>query len=427
MTNRALLLGLLVVAVGINYIDRGTLSVAAPALGQSFSLSATQMGWLFSGFFWTYALSQIPAGWVVDRFPLKPVYALSFLLWSTATVGCGLVGSFGALLAMRLLLGLGESIAFPATSVLLARGFPEEQRGRANALVDVASKVGPALSTMIGGWLVAEYGWRTLFISVGAFGLLWIVPWLKFTPHQAAAAADQTSGPGLIEMLRRREVWGTSFAMFCFGYAWSFLLSWLPWFLVNERGFSLKEMAFYGSFPFWAMAASSLGAGWTSDWWLRRHRGVPQVRRCFIITGLVLCSVFLLPAVFIKERFVCLALLVAASIGLGLFSSNNWAATQTLAGAQTAGKWTGVQNAIGNAGGILSPIIAGWLVDVTRSFLIVFCVTSVMLILAAIMYYLLVRRVAPLDWADDLVKRNIGATVVVLPVLLMFVTYGNFF
>ena len=148
------LLALLVVSVVINYLDRGALSVAAPRISRELSLSPTQMGVLFSAFFWSYATFQLVAGWLVDRYPLRWVYAGAFLIWSLATAAVGMVESLGALLGARLLLGVGESVAYPASSKILVRCFPEGRRGLANALVDAGSKVGPGLSTLLGGLAV---------------------------------------------------------------------------------------------------------------------------------------------------------------------------------------------------------------------------------------------------------------------------------
>jgi len=141
--------------------------VAAPAMTREFALNPSQLGWLLSAFFWTYALLQIGAGWLVDRFSAKWVYGSAFLVWSLATALTGFVTSFQALLWVRLLLGIGESANYPACASILARSFPEDQRGFANGLVDAGSKIGPALSVLIGGLLVDHYGWRVLFVAVG--------------------------------------------------------------------------------------------------------------------------------------------------------------------------------------------------------------------------------------------------------------------
>jgi len=149
-------LALLVISIGVNYIDRGTLAVASPFLIAELHLTKTQLGTLFSTFFWTYALFQLAAGWLVDRYDVRYVLGGGFLIWSTATLFTGLASSFAAIFALRLLLGMGESVAYPSYSRILAGSFPERHRGTANALIDAGSKCGPALGVLIGGLVVGH-------------------------------------------------------------------------------------------------------------------------------------------------------------------------------------------------------------------------------------------------------------------------------
>src|SRR5579872_1824757 len=154
---------LLAISVLINYVDRGTLAIAAPLLKEDLHLSPSQLGILLSAFFWTYAPFQIVSGWFVDRFEVTWVLAGGFLLWSVATAATGLVHGFAVLFVLRLILGIGESVAYPSYSKILARDFAEHHRGLANALIDAGSKCGPAIGTLLGGVLMAAYGWRPFF------------------------------------------------------------------------------------------------------------------------------------------------------------------------------------------------------------------------------------------------------------------------
>jgi len=208
----------------------------------------------------------------------------------------------------------------------------------------------------------------------------------------------------MFEILSRRETWGTSLGMFALGYVWIFLLTWLPTYLVNERGYSMKQMAVFGSLPYWGMAATSLVGGWSSDRWIAGGHSPTFVRKTFAVAGLILCAALLLPAAFVADPSLAMALLIASCVSLGLFTSNVWAITQTLAGAEAAGKWTGIQNFIGNLGGVLSPIVAGLLVQKTNSFFLAFAASSAVLVLGAISYLTLVPRVEPLDWTSGSVQ-----------------------
>lgn len=398
----AALLALLVLAIGINYVDRGSLSVAKTEVSAEFDLDPVRMGLLFSAFFWSYALFQIAAGWLVDRFDVKWVYAAGFLLWSLATLATGFVEGFAALLVLRLLLGVGESVAYPATSRFVVENFAEHRRGLTNALVDAASKVGPALSMMVGGLVVAEWGWRALFLVVGAGSLLWLVPWLAVAPSGRARPEDGDAAGrarvGFGDLLARREVWGTSLGFFCLGYAWYFLVSWLPAYLEEERGFSKSSMALLGSLPFWAMAVTAILGGWLSDRRIAAGADPTAVRKGFMIAGFLFCAAFLWAAAAARDAAACVGFLTVACASLGLYTSNAWAVTQTLAGPAAAGRWSGVQNCVGNLGGVASPALTGWIVRETGSYSLAFAAASLALAAGAFAYLLLIRRVAPLAW-----------------------------
>ena len=255
------------------------------------------MGLLFSAFFWSYSVFQLAAGWLVDRYDVKHVFSAGFLLWCLATASVGLITGFGWLLCARVMLGIGESVAYPAYSRILARDFPENRRGLANALVDAGSKIGPALSTLGGrasrqplrlARLVRRHGNRGITVAV-AVGLS-----RAFRPDARLSFGNPEQPIRMVEILRRREAWGTYLGMFCLGYVWYFLISWLPSYLVTARGLSMQSMAVLGSLPFWAMAATSVLGGWFSDRLIRRGASVTRVRKTFVTGGLLLCCVTLL-------------------------------------------------------------------------------------------------------------------------------------
>jgi MFS family permease len=279
------------------------------------------------------------------------------------------------------------------------RLFPPERRGLPNALVDVGTKVGPALSIYLGGMLLQDYGWRALFIGVGLGSLLWLLPWTWSMPADPARSGERRAGGlGMAEILCRREVWGTSLGMFALGYVWIFLITWLPSYLVRERNYTLQQMAVLGSLPFWGMAVASLAGGWASDLWIARGGTPTRVRKTFAVTGLLLCAGLMLPAALVADSGFASGFLIAACVSLGIFTSNVWAITQTLAGPEAAGKWTGIQNFIGNLGGVISPIIAGFVVEQTGSFFLAFAAAAVILVLGAGCYLFLVPRVEPIVW-----------------------------
>ncbi len=396
------ILVLLVLSVVVNYLDRGALSVSAPLVARDLQLSPTELGLLFSVFFWSYSVFQLAAGWLADRYPVKWVFAGGYLLWSLATAAIGIAATLPALLTMRLLLGIGESVAYPAYSRIVVREFPDESRGFANAVIDAGSKIGPGLSTLAGGLLAERFGWRALFVGLGLAGLLWLVPWFAAVPEAAEASEQkQAAGPGMFQILGRRETWGTSLGMFALGYVWYFLLSWLPSYLVEERGFSMSSMAVLGSIPFWGMAAATLAGGWTSDRWIAAGGNLSRVRKTYAAGGLLLCAATLLPAGLVRNTSLSVALITAACLFLGLFTSNVWAITQTLAGPLAAGRWTGIQNAIGNLGGVASPLVTGWIVAETGSFLLAFATAAAVLVAGAVIYMTMIGKVHTLSWTGE--------------------------
>ena len=395
-------LSLLVLSVCINYIDRGNLSVAAPFLAHDLQLNKTQLGKLFSSFFWTYAAFQVVAGWLVDRYDVRWVYGIGFLIWSLATSLTGLAESFAAIFALRLLLGMGEAVAYPSYSRIIACSFPERHRGTANALVDAGSKCGPALGMLIGGLVIGHYGWRALFVVLGLGSLLWLLPWSIWGPHPSTVelSKDRPS-PGILEILRKRDSWGTFLELFCVNYAWYFLITWLPSYLVLERHFSTGMMAVLGSMPFWGIAISSTAGGWASDLWIARGGSPTRVRKTFSAGGMLITAMLILPAAMVRDPMVCMALLIAASLSFGLFTSNIWAITQTLAGPEAAGKWTGWQNMFGNFAGIAAPWITGRIVDVTGEFLLAFVGVFVALVVGAAAVLIIIGDVKPIRWRES--------------------------
>jgi MFS family permease len=392
------LVGLLSVSVLINYVDRGNLSVAAPVLARELSVPPAQLGLLFSAFFWTYSIGQIPAGWLVDRFSVNRLYAAAYLLWCLATLLTGFAHTIAALLVLRLLLGLGESVVYPACSQLLVRNFSEQERGRANSLIDVGTKAGPALGTLVGGLVVAYWGWRMLFVAAGVAGLSWLVPWHLWAERSSEILRQSSeAGPSMLQIIGRRDALGTSLGLFCYGYVWYFLLSWLPSYLVMERHFSIRAMAFFGALPFCASGLSALVCGWASDRLIAGGLSVTRVRKGFVVTGLLVCTL-LLQAAMVRSVPFAMVLLTVACCAMGLFSSNVWAITQTLAGPTAAGKWSGIQNAAGNLGGVASPLLTGLIVSRTHSFFLAFVCAAIALVVGAAAYLFLVGEIAPLVW-----------------------------
>jgi MFS transporter, ACS family, D-galactonate transporter len=392
---------LLSVSVLINYVDRGTLAIAAPLLKEDLHLSPSQLGVLLSAFFWTYAFCQILSGWLVDRFDVNRLLALGVLIWSLATLGTGLTRGFAMLLAARLLLGIGESVAYPSYNKIIAKHFNAEHRGRANGLISAGWAGGPAIGTLVGGLLVAHIGWRWFFVVLGAVSLLWLPAWLRWMPRGSGLIESEAKHPaGIPEILRQRSAWGTFIGLFSFNYLWYFLITWLPFYLVKQRGFSLQTMSLVGSSAFFALAISVLICGWLADRWIASSGNATRVLKFFCGGGLAISSIAFLAVFLIHNHTIAMGILIFSCVALGMCSPNLWTMTQILAGAQTAGRWAGLENFCGNIAGILGPLLVGVIVDRTGEFFWAFAMTSAVSLLGAAGYVFVVDRVEPVQWVD---------------------------
>src|SRR5258707_8706976 len=201
---------LLSLSVLINYVDRSNLGIAADLSKDELHISDLQLGVLLSAFFWPYALMQIPAGWLVDRFDVKWDFAAGFFIWSASTAITGILHGFATLLVIRVILGLGESVAFPSYSKVLCGYFKERHRGFANAMIMAGLAFGPALGIWLGGTAVGRFGWRPFFVVLGLAGLLWLPLWFAWMPRRTASPLrTREHTAGLLDILRQRSAWGT--------------------------------------------------------------------------------------------------------------------------------------------------------------------------------------------------------------------------
>jgi MFS transporter, ACS family, D-galactonate transporter len=419
---------LLALSIFINYIDRGNLAIAAPLIKDDLGLSYSQLGILLSSFFYTYALFQIVSGWLVDRFPVNWVLALGILLWSSATFGTGLVSGFKSLLVMRLILGIGESVAYPSYSKIISRHFSESQRGRANSFISAGQASGPAVGTLLGGMLLAHAGWRIFFIVFGVASSLWLLPWLRFlrkplptaqsdpmpVPHGAGnlspdnSAAQSAAGKlsaepvsaTILQILQQRSAWGTFAGLFAYNYVWYFFITWLPTYLIRERGFSVQAMSTVTSLAFFVLAISALASGWLSDKWIAAGATPTRVRKTFTGMGPLIASSILLVGIVANHR-IAVAILILVCIGLGICTSNLWSVTQTLAGPATSGKWTGLQNFTGNLAGWIAPALIGLIVQRTGNYFWAFVITSGVTLLGVAAWIFAVGPIKPVAWSTS--------------------------
>ena len=389
---------LLAISVLINYIDRSNLSIAAPVIKDELGISAWQLGKLLSAFFWTYALMQMPAGWLVDRFDVRWIFAIGFFVWSAATAVTGYLHGFAALLTIRVILGLGESVAFPSYSKVLGSYFKERNRGFANSVLMTGLALGPAFGMLVGGSAVAEFGWRPFFVALGLMGLLWLPLWYAWRPPRPASCGQGARhSAGYFEILRQRSAWGTCIGQASINYFLYFLVTWLPFYLVRGRHFSLTQMARVGALVFLMSAISAMATGKLSDRWIQTGASPTAVRKGFMALGHVGIGIALVSAV-LSEGRLFLSMLALTGVFLGISVCGSWTISQMLAGPRMVGRWVGVQNFVGNVGGAVAPALTGFLLDRIGSFYWPFFITALVAWIGAFGWYFVVGPLDEVDW-----------------------------
>lgn len=390
---------LLTLALFIQYIDRGNIATAAPLIQRDLKINAAEIGLLISAFYWTYTPSQLLMGWLTHRLNAYRTLALGLTLWSLATIGTAFAGGFAVFLALRLLLGVGESAFFPCSSRLLAQHMPSSRLGAANGFIGVGLAIGPAVGTWVGGNLMAVSGWRVSFLIFGALSLLWLAPWRQATRHldRADVEGPKVPSPTYLQIIARREAWGAALGHFSSNWTFYFVISWLPLYLVNDRGFSIKEMAGIAGGLYVLQAIGNVATGWLADRWMRAGASANLARKSFMITSCVLPGLALIGAAYGNTTVVIICLAVT-SIGFGFGTPALFAIGQTLAGPKAAGKWMGVQNGFGNIAGIVGPVVTGFIVYETHSFAWTFVVSGLISLAGVLCWWVVIPKVAPLEW-----------------------------
>lgn len=369
-----LLLGL---AILLNYIDRGAIAIAAPKLKPELGLSATQFGLAVSAFFWIYAPVQYLIGWACDRWCVYRLLAAGIALWAISTMLMGLAGSLAALVVLRLLLGLGESITFPGASKVIARHIEPRNRGMANSIVAMGIALGPVVGTLAGGMIVAYQGWRPMFVIFGGLTLLWVIPWLSVArrlPSFSGRSGEQRVPVG--SLLRQWPLWAMGVGHFCATYPLYFVVTWIPLYLVQSREFTIQHMTWLATLGFLAQAAAAFLVGWSSDWWTRSGRDEATCRRWMMIAAGLLAAGGVIGLMNAEtSRWIALWLMVLG-VSSAIPGVNLYAVAQMFAGPRASGSFIGVQNATGNLSGIIMPVLTGAIIDITGVYDNAFIVTA---------------------------------------------------
>jgi ACS family glucarate transporter-like MFS transporter len=381
------------------YAHRGTLSIAAPFLMKDLGINPAVMGVLLSAFFWSYSLAQVPAGWMLDRYGLGRVYAIGFLTWTLAVAFTGLTSSIAMLVAMRMLLGLGQGVPFPASARAVANWFEGKERGGVIGVYLSGNRLGQAAIAAAGPFAIALYGWRNFFVFAGLAGLVWLAAWLPFMhwwePKQSDASNRQApQRPAFKDswrQLRDRRILGVFLGYFAYDYVWFLFLTWMPGYLMLERKFGPAEMGIYSSVPFAVVAVVIVLAGMMGDLMIRLGWDEVTARKILITAGMLI-GCLIVPAAFVQDRMLAVWLLGASICGLGITAPNAWALTQAVSAKELVATASGIQNLGGNLGGVVAPALTGFIAHATGSFEFAFVIAGTVLLAGIACYWLLIPK-----------------------------------
>lgn len=412
---RWLIAALLATGLVIAFIDRANLSVAMPTIGEEYGISPGWQGVLLGAWAWTYALFQLPSGWLADKVGPRTVYAVAIVWWSLCTAGVALVRGVGSLLGLRLLMGVGEAPVMPCSAKAVSHWFPKRERALASGLYGSGSEAGAAIAVPLVALLIVGLGWRGAFVATGALGLVWAGLWLWIyrSPRDQrwtspAEVEYIESGGGLdagspetdgsipwAHLFRHRTIWGLFTGYICRNFLNYFFITWYPTYLVQSQGFSTMDLAKYGAIPGLVAIAANFAGGGFSDFLTRRGFSLGLARKIPIIVG-TLGSGTVAFAIFAPNAMTALIFLTVS------YASSSFASAAILTlpidvapGAGNVSSIYAIQNTGSQIGGLLSPIAVGALVAATGSFVMPLALMG-LLCLGAAAVYAFVVKVGPL-------------------------------
>lgn len=403
---------LLAVGVLVNYFDRVNLSVSHLALYTSFGISDIAFGYLSGAYNWSYALCQLPVGLLLDRLGVKRTGRVSIFLWSVASFGAALSPGVGSFFGARLLLGVGEAPTFPANAKAIGYWFPRSERGFATSLFDAAAKFASAVGVPGLGLLLLQVGWRWSFAMTGFLSLLYLGAFWKFyrdpddDPHLTleertyiADESEQFAGnappSSLGYLLRQRKVLGLALGMGSYNYVFYLLLTWLPSYLSYALHIDLLHSFLYTGVPWLIATGTDLLGGWGSDALIQRGWDANRVRKTVLIVGTA-CGMGLLGAASAHTPLRALIWISIAIGGLAAASPVGWSIPSMIAPLGSVGTVGGIVNFSNQISGIAAPIVTGYLVAATHSYVWAFRISAMYVVIGILSYIFLLGEIRQL-------------------------------
>lgn len=383
---RYLMLGLMLVATTINYIDRVNLSVVAPFVSKDLHLDKVDLGYIFAAFSWAYAICLMPGGALTDRLGSRATYTLSLLVWSAATVMQGFARGTMGLLTARLVIGGAETPAFPAATRSVAMWFPDRERGTAVSVFVMGQYIGSALFAGALVWMASEFGWQMVFYVTGAIGIVFAFIWARIyrDPAQSKANAAELayieSGGGLNkakekapfewsafwQIVRTRQIIALCCGKFFNNVSMSFFLTWFPTYLVDQRHMTIMKMGIFQAMPFIGATVGILMAGAFADWMIRTGYAVSVARKVPLVVGCGL-GMTIVVANWAASDVVVIAALTGAFFAQGI-ASQSWAALSECAPEGNIALSASITSFAANLSPVVAPVIIGYIVQSTGSF-----------------------------------------------------------
>ncbi|PYU36515.1 MAG: hypothetical protein DMG31_00750 [Acidobacteria bacterium] len=394
--NKIVTLSLIFGAQLFAYMIRYALSIVAPTLMTLYHLSPQTMGYILSGWNWSYTAGLPILGPVVDRFGAWVVMGAGSLVWGVSTIALPLASAATSLFLLRMIFGFGHSMLLSAGASAISRGFSRKERTRAVAIAFAGNPVGLAICATVGAFILAHLGWQAVFYSIGGASLLLTAAWFGLYPDKRIGRQiNETNRQRVswLSLFQHRSTWGIAFGQMGYLYAYFFFVSWLPGYLVLERKMTLLQSGIASALPFWAGLLGTLGGGWLGDYLIQRGVTMTVSRKSIIGAGLTASTALVVTAAYVEQSWLAVTLLTLSVGSLRLATGSVNSLPIDLAPLAAVGSLTSIQNFFGNIGGLLAPLVTGRIVNVTGSFVIALLVAGGMALFGAISYVFIMGNV----------------------------------